>query len=76
MPFDRIRNLREDKDLKQRQLAEYLCVKQSTYSDYENGVIGIPVEAVIKLARYYHTSVDFLLGLTDNPTPYEQAKRR
>ena len=76
MKFDRIRNLREDNDYKQNQLADYLCVKQSTYSDYENGVINIPIEAMIKLADYYHTSVDYLLGLTDNPVPYERKSRR
>ena len=76
MKFERIRNLREDNDYKQIQVAGYLCVKQSTYSDYENGNINIPIEAFIKLANYYNTSVDYLLGLTDNPSPYERIRTK
>ena len=76
MKFERIRNLREDNDYKQIQLANYLCIKQSTYSDYENGIINIPIEAFIKLANYYHTSVDYLVGLTDNPSPFESKRAK
>ena len=76
MKFERIRSLREDNDYKQTQVADYLCIKQSTYSDYENGVINIPVEAFIKLAEYYKTSVDYLLELTDNAKPYERRRKR
>jgi len=75
MKFDRIRDLREDNDYKQIQLADYLCVTQSTYSNYETGIINIPIEAFIKLSIYYNTSVDYLLGLTNNPSPYERNKQ-
>lgn len=72
MLFNRIRDLREDNDYKQTQLAEYLCVKQSTYSDYENDKINIPIEALIKLAHYYNVSVDYLIGETDIKEPYKK----
>ena len=73
MKFERIRNLRENHDHKQIELAQVLCVKQSTYSDYENGIINIPVEALMKLADFYGTSLDYLLGRTDEPRPYPKA---
>jgi len=76
MTYKRIRDLREDNDHKQIQLAEYLCVKQSTYSDYENGNINIPVEAFIKLADFYSTSIDFLVERTDAAKPYPKPKKR
>jgi len=74
MKFERIRNLREDNDFKQGKLAEYLCIKQSTYSDYESGKINVPVEAFMKLADFYGTSVDYLLGRTDLEKPYPKSK--
>jgi len=67
MQYERIRNLREDKDLKQNDIAKMLNIAQRTYSGYENGTRNIPVQAVIRLAGYYNVSVDYLLGLTDNP---------
>ena len=66
----RIRDLREDKDLKQKDLAEYLQVHQTTYSDYELGRLNIPVAALHKLADFYGVSVDYLLGRTDVREPY------
>lgn len=66
----RLRDLREDHDLTQAQIASYLNIKQNTYSQYENGVRQIPNELLIKLAAYYNTSVDYILGLTDVETPY------
>jgi len=69
-----IRNLREDKDLSQKDMAELLNVAQTTYSDYEHGKINIPNQILIKLAIFHNTSIDYLLGLTDNPTPYERKK--
>lgn len=60
--FARIRDLREDNDLKQKDLAAYLSVDQSTYSDYENGRINIPVDILIKIADYYNVSLDYLVG--------------
>ncbi len=71
MMFKRVRDLREDKDLTQAQLAEYLKIHQTTYSDYEIGRLNIPIDVFIKLARFYKTSIDYLTGLTDNPTPYK-----
>ncbi|MDE7310853.1 MAG: helix-turn-helix domain-containing protein [Eubacterium sp.] len=64
MVFPNIRNLREDNDKKQIELANYLNVKQTTYSKYELGKINIPIEIFIKLADYYDVSVDYLLGRT------------
>ena len=61
MYFRRIRDLREDSDKKQRELAEYLHIDQSTYSDYETGRINVPIEALIKLAAFYDTSVDYIV---------------
>ena len=70
MTFPRIRHLREDHDWSQRQVAGQLLVNRRTYSGYELGTRTLPPEILIKLALLYHTSVDYLLGLTDNPTPY------
>lgn len=69
MNFPNIRALREDHDFKQRELAEILNVSQNTYSQYENGVISLTAEHLIKLAQFYHVSVDYLLGLTADKTP-------
>lgn len=66
----RIKDIREDMDLTQREIAEYLHIKQNTYSQYENGQRQIPINLLIALARYYNTSTDYLLGLTDVKTPY------
>lgn len=66
----RIRDLREDSDLKQKQLADLLQVHQTTYSDYELGRLNVPVSALHTLADYYGVSVDYLLGRTDIRTPY------
>ncbi len=57
-----IRELREDKDIKQKAIAEYLGVSQQTYSNYENGHREIPIWAVIKLSKYHQVSIDYLLG--------------
>ena len=70
--YQRLRNLREDRDLNQAAVAEILHVSQTTYSIYERGVLDVPSASLIALARYYGTSVDYLLGLTDNPTPYHK----
>ena len=66
----RIRDLREDNDLSQTQVAEILQVHQTTYSDYELGRLNVPVSALHTLADFYHVSVDYLLGRTDIKTPY------
>lgn len=62
MLFENIRNLREDNDKKQQELADYLNIKQTTYSKYELGKINIPIEVFIKLADYYDVSIDYLVG--------------
>ncbi len=67
--YQHIRDLREDSDLTQQQLAELLHVSQATYSRYESGVLDIPSSALIALAKYYQTSVDYLLDLTNDSTP-------
>jgi len=66
----RIKDLREDRDLTQREVAAYLHIKQNTYSQYETGQRQLPIEILIALAKYYHTSTDYLLGLTDVQKPY------
>ena len=67
----RIRDLREDMDLTQKDIAEYLHVKQNTYSQYENGQRQLPIDFLIALARFYKTSTDYILGLTDEKRPYK-----
>lgn len=72
--YYRIRDLREDKDLKQQDLADYLQCTQTCYSRYELGTRDIPTEVLCKLADFYHTSTDYLLGRTDDPAPYPKSK--
>ena len=67
MEYPNIRNLREDHDLRQRQVAEILNVSQNTYSQYENGVIELTASNLLKLADFYGVSVDYLLGRTKDP---------
>ena len=64
MIFENIRNLREDHEKKQQELANYLHVKQTTYSKYELGKINIPIEVFIALADYYDVSIDYIVGRT------------
>jgi len=71
----RIRDLREDHDLTQQQVADYLNIRQNTYSQYETGNRQIPIEILIALANLYKTSTDYLLGITDNKTPYPKTKK-
>ena len=72
--YQHIRDLREDADLSQRQLAQLLHISQATYSRYERGVLDIPSEVLIQLAQFYRTSVDYLLDRTDDQTPPKQKK--
>ena len=69
----RIRDLREDHDLTQQQVADYLKIRQNTYSQYETGSRQIPVEVLVALAVLYKTSTDYLLGITDCKTPYPKS---
>ena len=66
----RLRDLRQYNYLTQSQVAEYLHIKQNTYSQYENGIRQIPIECLVALAKLYKTSTDYILGLTDNIKPY------
>ena len=66
----RIRDLREDRDFTQKQLADYLQIHQTTYSDYELGRLNIPVASLHILADFYHVSIDYLLGRTNRKEPY------
>lgn len=68
--YQRIRDLREDKDLTQKDIAEILGMSQTGYSKYETGENDIPTEVLIKLARYYNTSIDYLLGETNKRERY------
>lgn len=70
MNLSRMRDLREDADLTQGEVASIIGITQSTYSAYENGSVkNIPVDALIKLCKYYHVSLDYLVGLSDQPNP-------
>lgn len=62
MYFRRLRDMREDADLKQKDVADYLGIQQTVYSRYERGFQTIPLEYLIKLADYYHVSLDYLIG--------------
>jgi len=68
----RIRDCREDRDLTQRQMASYLHCDQSLYSKYERGERDVPLHVMIRLADYYKTSIDYLVGRTDDPLPYKK----
>lgn len=68
--YSRIRNLREDRDLTQKQMGEILNCSQRIYSNYECGDVDIPTQILIKLAKFHKTSVDYLLELTDDKRPY------
>lgn len=72
--YERIRNLREDKDLTQKQIGEILNMSQTGYNQYEIGKNDIPTVVLIKLAKFYNTSVDYLLNLTDEIKPYKRKK--
>ena len=72
MKYERLYELREKHNLKQIALANELCIKQGTYSYYENGLINVPIEAFVKLAKFYNTSIDYLVGLTDDESPYKR----
>lgn len=74
--YKRIRDLREDNDLSQKQLAQILDMSQTGYSKYETGENDIPTQILIKLALYYNTSVDYLLGLTDIKEPPNDRKKK
>lgn len=69
--YRRLRDMREDHDLTQAQVAAFLGMKQPQYNRYETGLRDTPTDVLIRLARLYNTSTDYLLGLTQNPEPYK-----
>ena len=73
--YQRIRDLREDADLRQQDMAEYLQCTQVCYSYYESGKRDIPTDVLLRIARYYDVSVDYLLGLTDRREAYPPRKQ-
>ena len=72
---NRLRDIREERDLNQKELADMLGVHQTTYSSYEIGKLSLTADVLIKLAKYYKVSVDYLLGLTDVTKPYPKSNR-
>lgn len=74
--YKRVRDLREDKDMSQVEMAEILCCSQRVYSNYECGDVNIPTDILIRLARYHETSVDYLLNLTDEKAMYTRKKEK
>lgn len=70
--YPKIKELREDKDIKQWEIAKFLGMSQTGYSKYETGRIDIPTSILIKLAKFHNTSVDYLLGLTEDVKPYKR----
>ncbi len=75
MYYPRLRDLREDNDLVQKEVAAYLNIDQRVYSNYETGKREIPTHLVIKLAKFYKTSTDYILGLTRQTEPYPETKK-
>ena len=69
--YRRIKDLREDNDVTQQEICDYLNIKQPQYSRYERGVRDVPSDVLIKLAKFYNNSVDYILELTDLKTPYK-----
>ncbi len=70
----RLKDLREDNDLSQQDIAEYLNIPTRTYSSYENEERGLPIDILIKLAKFYNTSTDYILRLTNISKPYPNRK--
>ncbi len=68
----RLKDLREDSDLTQEKIAKFLNCKQNTYQQYEAGTRQIPIESLKKLAIFYNTSIDYIVGLTDENKPYNR----
>jgi transcriptional regulator with XRE-family HTH domain len=67
---ERIRDLREDNDLSQREISEIVNISQRTYSDYETGTVRIPIEILIHLAKYYNVDMNYITGISNTKNPY------
>ena len=76
LPYERIRSLRTDRGLSQRQVAEMLGVKQNTCSQYEIGVLNYPIDVLINLTRFCNPGIYYLLNLTDDPAPYPRSRKK
>lgn len=76
LKYHRIRDIRMDRDLTQAEIASLLHVSQNTYAQYELGITRYPLDAVVALAEYYNVSLDYLVGLTDEQTPYPRKRRK
>lgn len=74
--YTRLKDLREDKDLTQNQLVEILGMHKTTYTNYEQGYREIPFSLVIRLAKLYNVTIDYIAGLTDEPTPLKTGSRK
>ena len=72
----RLKDIREDRDITQKEIADYLHIKQNTYSQYESGKRQLPIVALIALADYYHVTTDYLLGVSDIPNPYRENRKK
>ena len=75
LKYGRIRDIRTDRGLTQKDIAKLLNISQNTYCQYEIGITRYPVDVVVTLAEYYGVSVDYLVGLTDEPKPYPRKKK-
>ena len=69
--MNRLRDLREDHDLTQEEVAKFLGCSQATYSRYENGNLNVPIDILKKIAKFYKVSIDYLIGLTNDKRPYK-----
>lgn len=76
LKYERIRNIRIDRNLTQEDIAKLLNVRQNTYCQYETGILNYPLDVVVKLAKFYNVSVDYLVGLTDEDTPYPRKRKQ
>lgn len=74
MYYKRLRDMREDHDLRQKEIASILKIDQRVYSNYETGKREIPLHLVMRLAKYYDTSIDYLVGMTDIKSSYKKSK--
>lgn len=74
--MNRLKDLREDKNLYQKDIAKIINISQTNYSKYELGKVEIPNEVLIKLAYFYNTSIDFILGITNEIKPYPRKRRK
>ena len=74
--YQRLRHCREDNDYKQQYIGKLLGIDQRVYSNYETGKRQIPVNHLVELALLYGTSLDYLVGITDNPLPYERKRTK